>query len=530
MGRISERARILMFAGVVCLGASFIAGCAAMKPGVRETEDGKIAIPSPEREFRAVWVATVANIDWPSKPGLPTGEQQAEIDAILDSALRCNMNAVVLQVRPQCDAFYPSELEPWSYFLTGRQGQAPNPYYDPLEYWIEGSHNRGLELHVWFNPYRAHHPSSGEVTGSSVVRTRPSIVKELQDGYYWLDPALQETQDYSLAVLMDVLRRYDIDGVHFDDYFYPYPSYNGGEDFPDDDSWAVYLENGGKLARNDWRRDSVNRFIARLYASIKKEKPFVKFGISPFGIWRPGYPESIRGFDQHDILYADAKLWLNRGWVDYYTPQLYWPISRVPQSYPVLLGWWVRQNTHRRNLWPGLYTSRVGDSAGVTENINQIMVTRGFVPEGPGNIHFSMKAILENYAGIADSLANGPYARPALVPASPWLDNRPPAPPKVSVRGSGTNFEVTWEPEGDEEAFRWVVYYMQGETWRYEILDRARRSYAFSVNAGGNDISDIGMRWWSIRREIVEPVTMVAVSAVDRTGNESRRTVLPVGH
>jgi len=514
-----------MFIGII-----LFSGCSILRPGAPLSEAER-EVPSPEREFRGVWVATVANIDWPSEPGLSTAEQKQEILTILETATRANLNAVILQVRPQCDAFYPSEFEPWSYFLTGEQGKPPEPYYDPLAFWIDESHKRGLELHIWCNPYRAHHPMSGDVTGTSIVKRRPDIVKALKNGYYWMDPAKKGTQDHSLDVVMDVVKRYDIDGVHFDDYFYPYPSYNDGEDFPDDDSWEEYRENGGQLTRGDWRRDNVNRFIKRLYSSIKKEKPHVKFGISPFGIWRPHYPESILGFDQYDVLYADAKLWLNEGWVDYFTPQLYWPISQYPQSYPVLLGWWVRENRHGRNLWPGLYTTRVSGQGKVDENINQIMVTRGFVPEGPGNIHFSMKALVENVSGITDSLANGPYRLPALVPPSRWLDDKPPAAPRVSVSGSGRHLDISWMPGDGEAVFRWVVYLKQEETWRYDILGPDRRSYSFQA-IGGDDngeLSTIGARWWIMKGESVEPVTMVAVSAVDRMGNESRRAVVTVG-
>ena len=231
------------------------------------------------REFRAAWVATVANIDWPSKPGLNAAEQQAEALALLDSAVLLNLNAIVLQVRPQCDALYESNLEPWSYFLTGEPGKAPEPYYDPLSFWVKEAHARGLELHAWFNPYRAHHPA-GEQNAASITQTDPDMVREIDKGYYWLDPALTTTQDHSYHVVMDVVKRYDIDGVHFDDYFYPYSDI----EFPDLELWESYIQSGGTLSRNDWRREQVNQFIQRVYAGIKDVKPWVKFGISPFGI------------------------------------------------------------------------------------------------------------------------------------------------------------------------------------------------------------------------------------------------------
>ena len=259
-----------------------------------------VKLPTVMREFRAAWVATVDNIDWPSRPGLPADSQQQEIIAILDTAAALGLNAIIFQARPQCDALYSSNLEPWSYYLSGQQGVPPAPVYDPLAFWIEAAHDRGIELHAWFNPYRAHHPKGGPISEYSIVKQKPELAKNLNNGYYWLDPAKPETQDHSFSVIMDVVRRYDIDGVHFDDYFYPY----GDGNFPDDETWTAYQQGGGKFNRKDWRREHVNRFIQRLYQAIKKEKPSVKFGISPFGIWRPGHPESIQGYDQYDKLYA----------------------------------------------------------------------------------------------------------------------------------------------------------------------------------------------------------------------------------
>ncbi len=512
-----------MAAKRLCMNASLLllllAGCAARAP-MRDTAG--IEPPPVPREFRAAWVATVANIDWPTEPGLPPDVQRGEAVAILDRARAMNLNAIILQVRPQCDAFYPSELEPWSYFLTGEQGKPPEPFYDPLSFWIDEAHTRGLELHVWFNPYRAHHPN-GEIGPDSVVRTKPGIALELDGGYWWLDPSRGETKEHSLAVLMDVVRRYDVDGVHFDDYFYPYPAYNNGADFPDDDSWNAYVADGGKLPRADWRRMHVNDFVQRVYRGIRREKPHVKFGMSPFGIWRPGYPRSILGFDQYDVLYADARLWLNEGWVDYFTPQLYWPIRQVAQSYPVLLGWWTRENREGRHLWPGLYTSRALDVRGVDEIVNQVMVTRGFMPDAPGTVHFSMRALMNNTAGLVDSLVARPYAVPALVPATPWLDDRPPEPPAIGADIDGKRGVVAWEPApGGGDAFLWVVYIRQGDIWRHQILGPGERSFSFCIEPGtGADAQEDDT-------PPPAPVTHVAVSAVDRTGNESVRTVIPV--
>ncbi len=386
------------------------------------------APPEPPREFRGVWVASVANIDWPSKPGLPADAQKRELVAMLDRFQALNFNAVVLQVRPMADSLYESKLEPWSEFLTGTSGQSPG--YDPLAFAVTEAHRRGLELHAWFNPYRARSPKSkGELDPTHLVKRRPDLAKTYGK-HAWLNPTSREVQDHSLAVIADVVKRYDIDGVHLDDYFYPYPELDAAKaeiPFPDDDTWAAYTAAGGKLARDDWRRDAVNTFVKKLYAETHAAKPWVKVGVSPFGIWKPGHPEGIAGFSQHDKLYADAKLWLNEGWVDYWTPQLYWPIAQEKQSYPKLLGWWAGENTKKRHLWPGNIPSRVGAAKPwpASEIVEQIKLTRKVAG---GNVHFSAKPILANVAGIADEFAKV-YATPALVPASPWLGGTKPAVP-----------------------------------------------------------------------------------------------------
>jgi uncharacterized lipoprotein YddW (UPF0748 family) len=487
-------------------------GCAASAQGTFSTDTA--SIPRADREFRAAWVATVDNIDWPSKPGLSTDAQKKEALAILDTAAALHMNAIVLQVRPHCDAFYPSSLEPWSFYLTGTQGKAPDPFYDPLAFWIEEAHNRGLELHAWFNPYRAHLVRGGEITETSIVRTRPGLAKKLPDGTYWLDPGKQETQDHSFAVVMDVVKRYDIDGVHFDDYFYPY----GDGSFPDDDSWAAYTSSGGALARNDWRRSNVNTFVERIYTGIKKEKPGVKFGISPFGIWRPSNPPSISGFDQYNGLFADARLWLNKGWVDYYSPQLYWPIKQIAQSFPVLLSWWARENTHRRNLWPGMIITKAATEKGADEILNEIMIERGIVPENPGHIHFSMKVFMKDSCALNEGLRNGPYKRQAIVPPSPWLDSTAPAPPLLQTASADSTLSLSWSHADPGDVFTWIVYMQFDNAWSYAVLPKTARAYAVRLTRAAK----AAQRGRGTQpKETIERLTRIAVSAVDRMGNES---------
>ncbi len=442
------------------------------------SEDGPPPIP---REFRAVWVATVNNIDWPSKPGLPSAKQQAEIINILDTAVNMHLNAIVLQVRPACDAMYPSALEPWSEYLTGTMGTAPSPNYDPLEFWITEAHKRCIELHAWFNPYRAHHPSAkGPISEEHVSKTKPIITKTY-GSHLWLDPGEKGTQDHSLAVIMDVVKRYDIDGVHMDDYFYPYKEKNkDGEiiPFPDDHSYGVYKKAGGNLDKEDWRRSNVDHFVEHLYKEIKRVKPQVRLGISPFGIWRPGNPPQIKGFDQYSELYADARKWIREGWVDYWTPQLYWSIAAPAQSYPVLLQWWSDQNLKHRNLWPGLYTSRTYEGNWSAKEItDQIEVTRKQAGAG-GVVHFSMTSIMRNSRGIADALRRS-YAEPALVPATPWLGKWKPESPLVQRTRdlSSENVHISWTPRGKDSVWLWVVQAKVGGKWRMQVLPSQKREW-----------------------------------------------------
>ncbi len=499
--------------------AFLLTACTSVKPVkpvniITSLQDGP-KIPS---EFRAAWVATVGNSSWPSKPGLSTEQQQQEALVLLDYLKKHNFNAVIFQVRPQADALYKSDLEPWSYFLTGEIGKAPDPFYDPLEFWTKAAHERGIELHVWLNPYRSHHVSGGALSEKSLVKTRPELSVFLKEGYWWMDPAKKETQDHTVSVVMDIVKRYDIDGVHFDDYFYPYPSYNKNEDFPDDQSWKAYQNKGGRLSRGDWRRESVNTLIQRLYKEIKAEKNYVKFGLSPFGIWRPGYPESIAGFDQYDQLYADARLWLNKGWIDYFTPQLYWDVNRIPQSFPVLLGWWASENLMNRHLWPGISVYKGGGEKNNDETVNQIMISRGMLPKSMGTVHWSITALVKNDS-LSKALLDGPYNKPALVPSTPWLDNKAPEAPMAKTSLIGESVNISWNHPDEKDVFRWVVQYKYGNNWDYRVLNAADRSLTLQRNllvpptaaqkASGN-IASTNL-----------PLNGIMVKAVDRTGNES---------
>ncbi len=441
--------------------------------------DPAIEAPEPVREFRAAWVATVANIDWPSKPGLPVAQQKAEMLRILDRCVELRLNAVVFQVRPACDAMYASAIEPWSEYLTGAMGKPPSPAYDPLEFAVEQAHERGLELHAWFNPYRAKHLGSrSAISPGHVSKKRPEIVRTYGKSL-WLDPGDPATAAYSLSVVMDVVRRYDVDGIHFDDYFYPYKVKDAAGavvDFPDQPSYARYKAGGGTLARDDWRRSCVDEFVRSVYAEVKRVKPWVRFGISPFGIWRPGNPPQIRGFDAYAEIYADSLRWLRNGWVDYWTPQLYWPIEAKAQSYPVLLKWWAEQNSKGRHLWPGLYTSRVQDGSATQwkpdQVTRQVEATRA-QPGATGHVHFSMVALMGGRGDLGAQLKQGVYAAPALVPPTPWLSGKAPAKPALQAASRGSMRAVSLT--SGASPWLWLVQWKHGSDWSQDVLPGSRR-------------------------------------------------------
>lgn len=470
--------------------------------------------PPVPREFRGVWIATVDNIDWPSRPGLPVDSQRAELRALLDHAAALRLNAVIFQVRAAADAMYPSRYEPWSTYLTGRNGRAPVPAWDPLAFAVAEAHHRGLELHAWFNPYRARYRGDrGPLSSRHVSRTMSTVVKRYGP-YLWMDPGEPTVRAHTTKVILDVVRRYDIDGVHIDDYFYPYQERDRRGrviPFPDDRSWTRYRRSGGRLSRDDWRRRNVDVLVRDLYHQIKAAKPWVKFGVSPFGIWRPGYPASVRGLDAFETLYADSRRWLNEGWLDYFSPQLYWNIQAPQQSYPELLDWWAAENRHGRHLWPGNGTYKVTDTGPVrwrsSEVLNQIMVTRDQWGAG-GNVHYNMTALVRGVDALADRLSVGPYAGPALVPASPWLSRVPPGEPVVTLTREARRFVLRVAPAAvDRSASRsprwWLVRSRYADGWRAKVVGASSSTVIVPVGLDGM-LPDF-----------------VVVSAVDRAGVES---------
>ena len=483
--------------------AALLLGACATAP-VRPTA-APAASPAPEvlREFRGVWVATVGNIDWPARPGLPVDSQKAQLVAIMDRAAELKLNAVIFQVRTAADALYASEFEPWSEYLTGTQGQAPG--YDPLTFAVEAAHARGLELHAWFNPYRARHPSAASPVASTHVSvTRPELVRTYGT-HLWLDPGEPAVQEHSINVITDVARRYDVDGIHIDDYFYPYRERDsaGAEiPFPDEASYQRYVAAGGTLERSDWRRHNVDTFVARMHEAVHEVKPYLSFGVSPIGVWRRGPALEACCFDAYEQIYADARKWFAEGTLDYFVPQLYRSMADTLMNYGVMLGWWGEQNQSGRHLYAGLIPNSVRrDSTAqgwpVDEIVGQVYVARGH-PAAQGHVHFSARALMRE-SGLRQRLARSVYRAPALIPAHPWLGISPPAAPRATLANQEGRLLLELAAEGDTPVRVWNVRLRRGERWSAELVPGPQRVF---------EIPDPGT------------LTEVRVSAVGRSGSE----------
>jgi len=500
--------RLLLLAAAVLLAACGESPTAPAGGTNPPPPDNRFTVPAIAREFRGMWIATVANIDWPSRNTLTATQQQAELSSLMDVAVTTGINALILQVRPAGDAMYPSALEPWARALTGTQGTDPG--YDPLAYAVTQARQRGLELHAWFNPFRAGNLSdTARLAPLHLARRRPELVRRYCS-QLWFDPGEAAVQDQAIAVISDVVQRYDIDAVHLDDFFYPYPETScPGLDFPDSAPYARYTQSGGTLSRADWRRDNVNRFVQRLYGAVHALAPTMKVGISPFGIWRPGNPAGVTGLDAYASIYADSRQWLQAGWVDYFAPQLYWSTSSTGQNYNSLITWWGQQNTQRRHLWPGLASYRINDGSSApfsaTEIPTQISIARQqstTAGGATGTILYNGSSVRDNRGGFAAALAGGLYASGALVPASPWLDGSAPTPPTVSVSTSGSNLLVTITGSSSDVRW-WHVRWRVGTTWSSRLVP----SNSASTTAPSS-VADA-----------------VVVNAVDKAGNASADAV-----
>lgn len=421
------------------------------------------AVAQPKYEFRAVWIATVDNIDWPLRGMVNVDSQKAEFIRQLDMHQRNGMNAVIVQIRPAADAFYPSKYEPWSQWLSGEQGKAPSPYYDPLEFMLKETRKRGMEFHAWLNPYRADFKiGSASIASNHITRTKPEWFLTYGDKKYF-DPANKQAQEFVVNVVRDIVSRYDVDAIHMDDYFYPYRI--PGKEFPDE---ASYKKSGTKLSKDDWRRSNVDSIIRKLSVAIKEENPGCRFGISPFSVWRnkdkdPRGSDSQAGQTNYDDLYADILLWLKNGWIDYVAPQLYLEIGHDKIDYIKLLDWWSK-NAYGRHIYIGHGIYRSGERASggwknPDELPRQIQLLRNN-PKVHGSIYFSSKSFNNNPHGWNDSLRNNYYKYPALIPPMSWIDREKPWAPIIekTIQGSDLKITIKTDPRNHVPIKYFVVY------------------------------------------------------------------------
>ncbi|GAA0571141.1 family 10 glycosylhydrolase [Kribbella sandramycini] len=474
---------------------------------------------TPLRQFRASWVASVVNIDWPSKTGLSAAQQQAELISWLDDAVRQRHNAVILQVRPTADAFWPSRVEPWSQYLSGKQGVDPG--YDPLAFAVAEAHKRNLELHAWFNPYRL---SMGTDINTLVpthpARQNPDWVVTYGGKLYY-NPGIPAARKLVEAAIMDAVSRYDIDGVHFDDYFYPYPV--AGQVFDDAATYAQY--GAGFPDLKSWRRNNIDLLIEELQQQIKAVKPWVKFGISPFAVWRnkatdPEGTDTTAGVQTYDDLAADTRRWVREEWIDYIVPQVYWAGGFAPADYNKIVPWWAEQVRGTRvHLYIGEATYKVGTSTQSPDwadpaELSDHMAFGSAIPEVKGNIFFSAKDVRADRLGATTLLNNTWYTRPALIPAMPELDSRPPLPPiAVHATRGASGVQLKWR-RTSADTTSYAVY-------RRELLsgdhcpDNDARNLVATLRSTGATQSYVDST------AVPGKLYLYSVAALDRLSNQS---------
>ena len=491
-------------------------GCALRAPALA----GQSAPPPLARELRAAWVTPVEGGDWPSRPGLSVEVQKTELRTLMERAQAAGLNAVILHVRTAGDALYPTSRAPWSRYVVGDPGvprDSEYAGYDPLALAVTEAHARGIQLHAWFNPFRAMPPDDlGPPGANHVTRTHPEWVRHYGKST-WIDPGIPAARRAVVDAILDVVDRYDVDAVHLDDYFYPYleqrtitrvvrrgkrkvrVSRRVTLDFPDVTSWKRYGVAKGWTNRAAWRRANVNDFVRTLYHQVKERKPWVLVGISPFGIWRPGSPPGVTGLDAYTEIFADSRLWLREGWLDYLAPQLYWPLDGAQSRFTRLDAWWRSENVLDRHIWPGLFTMRVGSQEApwphdeIAAEIGALRNARIGTTESRGHVHFRFGTLARwldgDTATFGATLRAAAYPDAALPPSSPWLGAAVPAAPRLTLledtvlapsRGGGASIDGTpSEPRrvlsltaGDTVAIRWWLVQRLGVDgrWRSQLL------------------------------------------------------------
>ena len=477
----------------------------------------------PKNEFRGVWIATVVNIDWPKKSNDSVAKQKADYLQILDTYQKLNYNAVIVQIRSVGDAFYPSELAPWSRFLTGKEGKAPTPYYDALEWMIEEAHKRGFEFHAWLNPYRATFDlNKAQLSPNHDIFKYPQWMITYGGKMYY-NPALPEVQNHLVKVVEEVVMKYDIDAIHFDDYFYPYKI--KGEEFNDADSFKKY---GNGMNLEDWRRNNVTTFVKSIHSAIKNHKPWVQFGISPFGVWRnksmdPKGSDTQSGQTNYDDLYADPILWMQNKWIDYLLPQLYWSIDHKTASYAKLLKWWS-ENTNGVNLYMGNSTYKIkGDSDKKWNNIheipNQIDLTRSYA-NVQGNAFYSAKWFINTHQDVTQLIQNHQYKYPAIplpVPNSKHVVIDTPVVNKIEIDSVNCTFTLQ-VPLNTK--IRYVVVYSAKRDSKIDLQEASQIMKKYFVDPKATIIN------FSIPLSDIDKNKAFALTFIDFYGNESKETII----
>lgn len=466
----------------------------------------------PKHEFRAAWIQVVNG----QFKGLPTKSIQASLIAQLNSLQKAHFNAIIFQVRPEADALYNSKIEPWSRYLTGVQGQAPDPYWDPMQFMIDECHKRGMEFHAWINPYRTKTNINNQLATSHIYNNHPEWFITYGDKLFF-DPALPESRNFIVSVITDIVSRYDIDGIHMDDYFYPYPSQ--GEQFNDDKSFARY--GGGFKNRSDWRRSNVDLLIRKIHETIRAVKPWVKFGVSPFGIYRNQTSDPLgsntSGLQNYDDLYADVLMWAQKGWIDYNIPQIYWEIGHPKADYDTLVRWWAKNNGNRPLFIGQSVTNTISHTDPQNPAINQLYrkmkLERSFQTI-QGCCQWPASEVVNNNGNYRDSLVNHYFKYPSLIPAFDFIDNTPPK--KVS------KVKAIWNPDG------YILFWTEPKA--KTEMDKAKLYVIYRFEKGENiDTSNAAhivaitpQNFYKLPYNNGQTKYTYCISALDRISNESK--------
>ena len=466
----------------------------------------------PKREFRGAWIQCVNG----QFQGMPTQKMKQTLISQLDNLKGAGINAIIFQVRAEADALYRSSYEPWSRFLTGVQGKAPQPMWDPLQFMVEECHKRGMELHAWINPYRAQTKGTTALSPMHPYNRYPELFVRYA-GQLYFDPGYPESRKYICKIVRDIVTRYDIDAIHMDDYFYPYP--NPGEEFPDDVSFAAYGR--GFTNRADWRRDNVNVLIKEIHETVRSCKPWVKFGVSPFGIYRNQKNDpngsATRGLQNYDDLYADVLLWVNNGWVDYNIPQIYWEIGHPAADYDTLIRWWAKHSA-ARPLFIGQDVVRTVTKADL-QNPQQSQIPAKYrlqrsLPTVQGSCQWYAAAVVENRGHYRDLLVSEYHKYPALLPVSPFMDDKAPGKvKKLKPVWTEDGYILFWtEPKAKTEMDK-AVQYVKYRFNNKEKVDLHDPSHIVAITRDN---------FYKLPYESGDVKYQYVVTALDRLHNESK--------